>query len=224
MRNATGEALRSGHVSIIGEGVRSVESVLSNVPDLASISAVCLHGNLLSTCADISQFVSLTDLNLSANQITSVRDLSGLPQLVNLNLSSNRLCNLDGFPPLPKLNRLGVAHNRLTCLSGLGSLEGGCLAAVDIRSNCLSDLCCLAIFASMPSLRSISISGGAASNPIAGMAGLQVAVAAALPQVSTCAFQPADGARGGHRKRKAPVCAGYEAGQSRPASTTWDTS
>ena len=173
------------HVSIVAENLRSADRALCQVQNPEQLSSVCLHGNLLTSCAHFSQLVALTDLNLSANQITSVKELGELPQLANLNLSSNRLVNLDGFPALPKLSRLSVAHNRLTCLSGLSALEGGCLNTADIRSNRLSELRSLAVFASMPSLCTLSISGGVSSNPVATIAGLQAAVAAALPQVRT---------------------------------------
>ena len=169
------------HISVVAENLRSTDRALSRVQNPEQLSSVCLHGNLLTSCAHFSQLVDLTDLNLSANQITTVKDLGELPQLANLNLSSNRLVNLDGFPALPKLSRLSIAHNRLTCLSGLCALEGGCLNTADIRSNRLSELRSLAVFASMPSLRTLSISGGVSGNPLAGMAGLQAAVAAALP-------------------------------------------
>jgi Leucine-rich repeat (LRR) protein len=171
------------HISIVAEGLRSAESALSTVQNPAQLSSLCLHGNLLTSCAHLSQLVALTDLNLSANQIASVKHLGALPQLVNLNLSSNRLVNLDGFPTLPKLIRFNVAHNRLTCLSGLCALDGGCLNTVDIRSNKLAELRSLAVFAGMPSLRTLNLSGGVSGNPLAGIPGLQPAVAAALPQV-----------------------------------------
>jgi hypothetical protein len=185
MLNSADADLHSSHVSFVAEGLRTAERALSTVQNPERLFSVCLHGNLLASCAHFSQLVALTCLNLSANQITTVKDLGVLQQLVNLNLSSNRLVSLDGFPTLPKLDRLNVAHNRLTCLTGLCSLDGGCLSTADIRSNRLSELRSLAVFASMPSLRVLSLSGGVSSNPIAGIPGLQAAVAAALPQVST---------------------------------------
>lgn len=187
MTKSSESAVQVTHISIVAEAVRSVEHVLSQVQNPDKLSSVCLHGNLLTSCSNFAQLSALTDLNLSANRITSVQDLGKLPQLVNLNLSSNRLVNLDGLPPLPNLSRISVAHNKLTCLSGLRALDGGCLHTADVRSNRLSELRSLAVFANMPSLRNLSISGGVSGNPVASVAGLQAAVAAALPQVTVLA-------------------------------------
>ena len=60
------------HISVVAENLRSTDRALSRVQNPEQLSSVCLHGNLLTSCAHFSQLVDLTDLNLSANQITTV--------------------------------------------------------------------------------------------------------------------------------------------------------
>lgn len=177
-------AVAADYISRIADGLDCVESAIQGVGNAASLRSVCLHGNLISRCSGTSSLTSLTDLNLSANRIESLKDLAPLLALRNLNLASNRLENVDGLPRLPSLSRLNLAHNHISSLSGLSIVEGLKLQAVDVRSNRLVNIQELAVFATMPELRSLNVAGGVSPNGISNLPALQMAVALALPQVS----------------------------------------
>ena len=171
------------YISRIAEGFTCVESSIKGVENPGSLRSLCLHGNLISRCSGTCSLTSLTELNLSANRIDSLDKLAALPALRDLNLASNRLDNVDIFPPLPSLSRLSLAHNRISSISGLSVLEGGKLQSVDLRGNRLVHLRQLAVFAVMPRLQQLNVSGGISPNEISHLPGLQAAVAIALPQV-----------------------------------------
>lgn len=176
-------AQTTDYISRIAEGLSCVESSVQDVENASALLSLCLHGNMITRCSGTSNLISLTELNLSANRIDSLKDLAALPALRNLNLASNRLDNVDNFPSLPSLSRLNLAHNHISSLSGLTLLEGGKLQSVDLRGNRLLNILQLAVFAMMPQLQQLNISGGTSPNQISHLPGLHAAVAIALPQV-----------------------------------------
>lgn len=126
--------MASKHISRIGEKISSI----AEVQELNSNTlTLCLHNNLLSSLAALTQFKNLVDLNVSLNYVTSTQGLQTLRHLTCLNLSSNHLENCMNLDSLSRLNSLHLQFNRISSIAPLCQLQSSNtpLAYLDLRGN-----------------------------------------------------------------------------------------
>ena len=160
------------HLSLIDEG-------LTALPELgaaaASLTALNVHSNALTSLAGLISLPRLTELDLSSNALDSLAAsesgvaLRDLGALVSLDLACNRIADAAPLADLCALVSLNLSFNRLRTLDGLAA--GGAahtLRTLDVRGNRIATARGVRCVARLKALTTLCLQSrdGSCSNPI----------------------------------------------------------
>ena len=172
VRYALGLDIGGGHIDLLHIPQASLSKLtelelydekitnLAGLEHATQLVHVDLPYNQISDITLLAQLTQLTELDLSDNQISDVTPLAQLTQLTELDLSDNQISDITPLAQLTQLTELDLLDNQISDITPLAQLTQ--LTWLKLWNNQISDITLLTTFASLESLRSISLGG----NPI----------------------------------------------------------
>ena len=170
--SADADEAESTSLSLLNEGVISLEGLPQISARPARLTSINLHCNRISTIGGLDHLGScLTSLNLSSNRIQVMGGLCHLRRLETLDLSCNEISAIDDLAALGSLRRLLLSYNRISSLAGLLQSHGGPLEALEAYGNQISLLREAEYLRGLPRLGSLVLFRHGATNPVCGEPG-----------------------------------------------------